>query len=54
VLKRGAVRALTIGLAAVLSGAIYQESDALAYGLEVGLVGLASGILLAIAPAIEA
>jgi hypothetical protein len=55
VLTRGAVRALTIGLAAVLSGAIYKESDALAYGLEVGLVtGLASGILLAIAPAIEA
>ena len=54
-LKRGAVRAVTIRLAAVLSGAIYKESDALAYGVEVGLVtGLASGILLAIAPAIEA
>jgi hypothetical protein len=55
VLKRGAVRALTIGLAAVLSGAIHKESHALAYGVEVGLVtGLASGVLLSIAPAIEA
>jgi hypothetical protein len=55
VLKRGALRALTIGLAAVLSGAILKESQALFYGIEVGLVtGLASGILLSIAPAIEA
>ena len=55
VLKRGALRALTIGLAAVLSGAIHNESQALSYGVEVGLVtGLASGILLSIAPAIEA
>jgi hypothetical protein len=55
VLKRGAVRALTIGLAAVLSGAIHKESHALSYGVEVGLVtGLASGVLLSIAPAIEA
>jgi hypothetical protein len=55
VLKRGAFRALTIGLAAILSGAILKEGHALAYGVEVGLVtGLASGILLSIAPAIEA
>lgn len=55
VLKRGAMRALTIGLAAVLSGAIHKERHALSYGVEVGLVtGLASGILLSIAPAIEA
>jgi hypothetical protein len=55
VLKRGGARALTIGLAAVLSGAIHQESHALVYGVEVGLVtGLASGLLLSIAPAIEA
>jgi hypothetical protein len=55
VAKRGVVRALTIGLAAILSGAIHRESHALSYGLEVGLVtGLASGILLSIAPAIEA
>jgi hypothetical protein len=55
VAERGVVRALTIGLAAILSGAIHRESHALSYGLEVGLVtGLASGILLSIAPAIEA
>ena len=55
VLKRGALRALSIGLAAVLSGAIYKENQALSYGVEVGLVtGLASGTLLSIAPAIEA
>jgi len=55
VLKRGVVRALTIGLAAVLSGAIHKERHALSYGIEVGLVtGLASGVLLSIAPAIEA
>jgi hypothetical protein len=55
VLKRALFRAGSIGLAAVLSGAINKEPDALFYGLEVGLVtGISSGFLLAIAPAVEA
>ena len=55
VLKRAALRAATIGLAAVLSGAIHRESQALSYGVEVGLVtGVSSGILVAVAPSVEA
>jgi len=42
-------------LAAVLSGAIHRESQALSYGVEVGLVtGISSGILVAVAPSVEA
>jgi len=55
VLKRAAFRGVSIGLAAVLSGAIHKESHTLSYGAEVGVVtGLSSGILVAIAPAVEA
>ena len=55
VLKRAAFRGTTIGLAAVLSGALHQEAHALAYGVKVGLVtGLASSLLVAVAPSIEA
>ncbi len=54
VLTRAAFRAGSIGLAAVLAGAIHKEHDALRYGLEVGLVtGTASGVLLAVAPSVE-
>ena len=55
VLKRAVFRGASIGLAAILSGAIHKEAHALAYGIEVGVVtGLSSGILVAVAPAVEA
>lgn len=55
VLRRAAFRAASIGLAAVLSGAIRREPDALFYGVKVGLViGISSGVLLAVAPSVEA
>jgi hypothetical protein len=55
VLKRAAFRAVSIGLAAVLSGAIHRENRALSYGVEVGVVtGMSSGILVAVAPSVEA
>ena len=55
VLKRAAFRGTSIGLAAVLSGALHQERHALLYGVEVGAVtGISSGILVAVAPAVEA
>jgi hypothetical protein len=55
VLKRAAFRGASIGLAAVLSGAIHKEHHALSYGVEVGVVtGLSSGFLVAVAPAVEA
>ena len=48
-------RGISIGLAAVLSGAIHKERHALSYGVKVGAVtGLSSGILVAVAPAVEA
>jgi len=54
-LTRASSRGASIGLAAVLSGVIQRESDALAYGVKVGVVtGLSSGILLAVAPLVEA
>ena len=53
-LSRAAFRGASIGLAAILAGVIHRESDALAYGVKVGVVtGLSSGILVAIAPTIE-
>jgi hypothetical protein len=55
VLKRAAFRGASIGLAAVLSGAIHEERHALSYGVEVGAVtGISSAILVAVAPAVEA
>jgi hypothetical protein len=55
VLKRAAFRGLSIGVAAVLRGALHKESHTLSYGAEVGMVtGLSSGILVAVAPAVEA
>jgi hypothetical protein len=55
VLARAAFRGASIGLAAILSGAIHKEADALAYGVKVGLVtGLSSALLVALAPSIEA
>ena len=55
VLKRAAFRGGSIGLAAVLSGAIRREHDALFHGIEVGLVtGISSGFLVAVAPSVEA
>jgi hypothetical protein len=55
VLKRAAFRGASIGLAAVLSGAIHKENHALWYGVEVGTVtGISSGSLVAVAPAVEA
>jgi hypothetical protein len=54
VLERAALRAASIGLAAVLSGAIHRESHALSYGVEVGVVtGMSSGILTAVAPSVS-
>jgi hypothetical protein len=42
-------------LAAVLASAIHHESNMLLYGVKVGMVtGLSSGILLAVAPSVEA
>ena len=52
VLERAVFRGISIGLAAVLSGAIHRECHALSYGVKVG--GLSSGILVAVAPAVEA
>jgi hypothetical protein len=47
VLERAAFRAASIGLAAILSGAIHKEGHALSYGAEVGVVtGMSSGIPL--------
>ena len=55
VLMRAALRAASIGLAAVLSGAINRERRTLLYGVEVGVVtGMSSGILVAVAPSVEA
>jgi hypothetical protein len=55
ILKRAAYRGASIGLAAVLSGLLHNEHDALYYGIEVGLVtGISSGISVAFAPAVEA
>ncbi len=55
VLKRAAFRGVSIGLAALLSGAIHKESQTLLYGAKVGVVtGLSSGVLVAVAPAVEA
>ena len=55
VLERAVFRGISIGLAAVLSGAIHRECHALSYGVKVGAVtGLSSGILVAVAPAVEA
>jgi len=55
VLKRAAFRGASIGLAAVLSGAIHREHHVLFYGIKVGLVtGISSGFLLALAPSVEA
>jgi len=55
VVERAILRAGSIGLAAVLSSAIHHESEMLLYGVKVGIVtGLSSGILVAIAPSVEA
>jgi hypothetical protein len=55
VLKRAAFRGASIGLAAVLSGAMHKEHHALSYAVEVGLVtGISSGLLVALAPSVEA
>jgi len=55
VLKRAAFRGASIGFAAVIAGAIGRESDTLLYGVEVGLVtGISSGVLVAVAPSVEA
>ncbi len=54
VLVRGAFRGVSIGLAAVISGAIHREHGALLYGVKVGLVtGISSGVLVAVAPTVE-
>jgi hypothetical protein len=53
--RRALFRGGSIGLAALVSGLIGKESHAFAYGVEVGAVtGTASGLLLAIAPSVEA
>lgn len=53
-LKRAVFRGVSIGLAAVLAGAIHGEPDTLFYGVKVGLVtGISSGVLVALAPAVE-
>lgn len=45
VLQRAVIRGASIGLAAVLSGAIHKEQHAPSYSLEVGLVtGISSGL----------
>ena len=55
VLRRAAFRGASIGLAAILSGMIHKEPQTLFYGVEVGLVtGISSGVLVAIAPSVEA
>lgn len=54
VLERAALRAASIGVAALLSGALHKERRVLWYGAEVGVVtGISSGILLAVAPSVE-
>ena len=53
-IRRGIVRGFSIGIAAILSGALHREAHALSYGIEVGLVtGMTSGVLVAVAPTIE-
>jgi hypothetical protein len=55
VVERAALRVVSIGLAAVLSSAIHHESHVLWYGVKVGIVtGMSSGILVAVAPSVEA
>jgi hypothetical protein len=55
VLQRAVFRGASIGLAAILSGAINREPHTLLYGVEVGLVtGISSGLLVAVAPSVEA
>ena len=55
VLKRAVFRGASIGFAAIISGAISREPDTLLYGIEVGLVtGISSGVLVAVAPLVEA
>jgi hypothetical protein len=55
VLQRAVFRGASIGLAAILAGAINKEPHTLIYGVEVGLVtGISSGLLVAVAPAVEA
>jgi len=55
VLKRAVFRGASIGLAAILSGAIHREHHVLFYGVKVGLVtGIASAFLVAVAPSVEA
>jgi hypothetical protein len=55
VLKRAVFRGASIGLAAILAGAINKEPHTLIYGVEVGLVtGISSGLLVAVAPSVEA
>jgi hypothetical protein len=55
VLRRAAFRGVSIGLAAILSGMIHKEPQTLFYGVEVGLVtGISSGVLVAVAPSVEA
>jgi hypothetical protein len=55
VLKRAVFRGASIGFAAVIAGAIGREPDMLLYGVEVGLVtGISSGVLVAVAPSVEA
>jgi hypothetical protein len=55
VLRRASFRGASIGLAAVLNGALHKEHDALFYGIEVGLVtGISSGVSVATAPSVEA
>jgi hypothetical protein len=55
VLQRAVFRGASIGLAAVLSGAIHKEHHALSYGVEVGLVtGISSGLWVPVAPSVEA
>jgi hypothetical protein len=55
VVKRAVFRGASIGLAALLTGAIHKERQALVYGVYVGLItGVSSGFLVAIAPGLEA
>jgi len=55
VVRRAVFRGGSIGLAALVSGLISKESHAFVYGVEVGVVtGTASGLLLAVAPSVEA
>lgn len=54
VILRAMFRGLSIGLAAVISGALHREHYALEYGIKVGAVtGIASGVLVAVAPSVE-